>query len=346
MNEGGMLESAKFKHADSDHREWNLRVFPDGNFKDNKGYLSVFLVVNSSEAEHDENEEAHEVVVDADESDEEREVQFNHTIAKASFTVTILNSELKKTDCSWSIRKPNQFTTAKDDYGWARYIKSRDLLASKDKYLQNDTLILQCDINLKIDTTTTSSTSHIDADQVSKCQLNDDLDNLFKSGDFSDVSLCVGEHKIAAHKNILAARSVVFRAMFENECLEAKSGTVHIKDMDFETIEEMLKYIYTGRLPILTMDNASGIFAAADKYCLEDLKQSCEVYLESSLSVDNCVNVLMLADLHSAHSLKHHSMAFIRSNPAVIGSAQWKGMIEWKPELATEMCLAFASKKN
>merc|ERR1712227_452701 len=175
-----MLESAKFKHADSDHREWNLRVFPDGNFKDNKGYLSVFLVVNSSEAEHDENEEAHEVVVDADESDEEKEVQFNHTIAKASFTVTILNSELKNTDCSWSIRKPNQFTTAKDDYGWARYIKSRDLLASKDKYLKNDTLILQCDINLKIDTTTTSSTSHIDANQVSKCQLNLDLDNLLK----------------------------------------------------------------------------------------------------------------------------------------------------------------------
>ena len=43
-------------------------------------------------------------------------------------------------------------------------------------------------------------------------------------------------------------RSTVFDAMFSNNMLEAQSSIVNIQDLDADIVEDMVKYIYSGRV--------------------------------------------------------------------------------------------------
>ena len=65
---------------------------------------------------------------------------------------------------------------------------------------------------------------------------------LLKSGMHSDVTLiCEGE-EIPAHKNILAARSSVFDAMFAHKMAESLESKVMIDDMRLDVFRAFLRY--------------------------------------------------------------------------------------------------------
>ena len=66
------------------------------------------------------------------------------------------------------------------------------------------------------------------------------------------------------HKNILAIRSNVFEAMFEHDCQENQKNRIEIEDLDGKTCGELLRYIYTGKVPKME-EYALELFAAADK---------------------------------------------------------------------------------
>ena len=67
------------------------------------------------------------------------------------------------------------------------------------------------------------------------------------------------------------ARSQVFAAMFEHDMEEAKHNRVEVKDVDSEVMDQMLRFIYTGKAPDLER-MAAELLAAADKYALDRLK--------------------------------------------------------------------------
>ena len=78
------------------------------------------------------------------------------------------------------------------------------------------------------------------------------------------MALKIGDKKIPVHKAILASRSPVFAAMFQHDLKETKQGYVAITDLELDILEEMLKFIYTGKVENLdTM--ADSLLAAADK---------------------------------------------------------------------------------
>ena len=78
---------------------------------------------------------------------------------------------------------------------------------------------------------------------------HDSLGALLTGGQFSDVHLLVGDHhRLACHKNILAAQSPVFAAMFQSDMREARDGEVRIPDLSAETCQSMLRFIYTGEV--------------------------------------------------------------------------------------------------
>ena len=72
-------------------------------------------------------------------------------------------------------------------------------------------------------------------------------------------------------KSLLVARSQVFAAMFEHDMEEAKHNRVEVKDVDSEVMDQMLRFIYTGKAPDLER-MAAELLAAADKYALDRLK--------------------------------------------------------------------------
>lgn len=90
----------------------------------------------------------------------------------------------------------------------------------------------------------------------------------------SDVELVIGgaERVFAGHKAILAARSPVFHAMFE-ESHSDKNGMVHVGDVDPVVFEHFLHFVYTGELATTTNKLLA---ALAARYQVDTLQKLCE----------------------------------------------------------------------
>jgi len=112
-----------------------------------------------------------------------------------------------------------------------------------------------------------------------------------------DVMLQVGERNFFAHKDILIQRSKVFEDMFS--CTNKNIVTL---DLNEDTVEEMLFFIYTDTSPkIRTM--AVHLLQAADAYDLSKLKLMSEIELIKILDKDNVDDILKLAKMYKAENL-------------------------------------------
>ena len=114
----------------------------------------------------------------------------------------------------------------------------------------------------------------------------------------SSLSLDSSFERIPAHKNILAARSEVFRAMFAHPMQEQKENVVHIDDMTPKTVHHLLQFIYTGHTDISTWDEAAALLHAAEKYSLPRLKEWCILRLQEHVSVATVLHTLGLIERH------------------------------------------------
>ena len=145
------------------------------------------------------------------------------------------------------------------------------------------------------------------------CKLSEDINSSLESVKFADCTLKVGSQKYRCHRVILAARSKVFSAMFEHDLKENEQGEVTIKDLDAETVKDMLNYIYSGKAKNIKV-NARSLLAAAEKYDLQELKNMCEKCLSEDITVGNCINLLKLAELYRANDLKKQLLQFVAVN--------------------------------
>ncbi|KAG8193872.1 hypothetical protein JTE90_011432 [Oedothorax gibbosus] len=88
-----------------------------------------------------------------------------------------------------------------------------------------------------------------------------DLLQLYRDGTFSDATINTDGKSFSAHRSILAARSPVFRAMFEkDEMSEGRSGVVKIDDVDSETVDRMLVFLYGDSLQGLEWGEAASLY--------------------------------------------------------------------------------------
>uniref|UniRef100_G3WQ43 Speckle type BTB/POZ protein like n=1 Tax=Sarcophilus harrisii TaxID=9305 RepID=G3WQ43_SARHA len=247
------------------------------------------------------------------------------------------------------------------DWGFKKFIRRDFLLDEANGLLPDDKLTLFCEVSVVQDSVNISGQTNTNTLKVPECRLAEDLGNLWETTRFTDCSFFVRGQEFKAHKSVLAARSLVFNAMFEHEMEESKKNRVEINDVDPEVFKEMMRFIYTGKAPNLDK-MADNLLAAADKYALDRLKVMCEEALCSNLSVENVADILILADLHSAEQLKAQAIEFINrcsvlrqfgckdgknwnSNQTtdIMETAGWKSMIQSHPHLVAEAFRALAS---
>ena len=88
----------------------------------------------------------------------------------------------------------------------------------------------------------------------------DDLEVILKNGKHSDVEIVVSGHQFKAHKAILAARSPVFAAMFDNQMKESQQNRVEINDIDEEVFEKVLRFIYCDKVCNEDIESNIGLF--------------------------------------------------------------------------------------
>ncbi|XP_078283700.1 kelch-like protein 25 [Rhinoraja longicauda] len=129
------------------------------------------------------------------------------------------------------------------------------------------------------------------------------LDNLRRQCLFTDVTLRAGSRSFPCHRAVLAACSRYFEAMFSSGLRESRAGEVDFgESVQPEALEQLLEYAYTSRLA-LSGDNAESLLQAGDMLQLHDVRQAAADFLERSLSADNCLRLMLLADAHQCRCL-------------------------------------------
>ncbi|CAL1292558.1 unnamed protein product [Larinioides sclopetarius] len=179
--------------------------------------------------------------------------------------VSVLDNEGKAVNCV-----SDEFVFEKEN--WQRnwrfppVIRNSKLLACKNLLLPNDTLSLKCDFAITLGKVTDETAVYscfednvpmlkdfedsairfkAGSSSDSVTDLKTDLKTILDNGILCDVNLQVGSNVIQAHKNILSARSPVFKAMFTKDMKETINKTVVIEDIDVNTIRRLLLYMYS-----------------------------------------------------------------------------------------------------
>ena len=170
-------------------------------------------------------------------------------------------------------------------------------------------------------------------------ELSNHLGELFNSMPLSDVTFNIDGYDFPAHKSILSVRSEVFAAMFQHPSKEKLTNQIKIEDIEPDVFQELLRFIYTGRVQVDKLEvMAAGLFIAADKYFLDQLKMTCENHLLRHMSPENCVVLLTTGDLQNPTELLKEAAKFFRRLPSqVMATDGWEKMEEENPRLLCQI---------
>lgn len=152
--------------------------------------------------------------------------------------------------------------------------------------------------------------------------------------------------ELRAHKCILAARSPVFKAMFNYRLKENLTNRVIIDDFRADVVKAMLKYIYTAFLPDdVLRPVAVDLYIAAEKYFIESLKIKCREFLVEHLSLDNVVQAYILAELYEDSMLRKQALKYINENiDKVTQNNDWKEFMAVYPQLFSQAFIRICKK--
>merc|ERR1719474_1015707 len=149
--------------------------------------------------------------------------------------------------------------------------------------------------------------------------------------DHFDVVLECGEERFECHKNILSARSPVFRAMFEA--------------IEPDVLLDMLNFIYTGISPNLD-NHAKELLIVADKYQMETLKKLCESKLCTNLAHGNCIEMLIFGDMYQASKLRSSALQVASKSVKKLKTSDWTKSLSAYPALMGEVVEAMLGNKD
>ena len=135
------------------------------------------------------------------------------------------------------------------------------------------------------------------------------LQKLRQNDEYTDVTLQSGDVNIPCHRNVLAAASDYFKAMFKCGLKESTSDTVQLT-MEPEILRSVVDYIYTGQIE-LRVDNVEDLVKSADVLSLECLKTTCADFMISQVDPHNCFQLCRFSTLYRLDQLQKVTRQFI-----------------------------------
>ncbi|XP_062860082.1 kelch repeat and BTB domain-containing protein 2 [Trichomycterus rosablanca] len=141
----------------------------------------------------------------------------------------------------------------------------------------------------------------------------DQLKVFYEEKLLTDITLLVEDHEFHCHKIILATCSSYFRAMFMSGLSESRQSHVHLRNVDAVTLQTIIAYAYTGILDI-THSTVELLYETACFLQVDGVMCACRDFLLRSLSVENCVRLLSLADAFGCAELKRGAQRLVELN--------------------------------
>ncbi|XP_078606333.1 kelch-like protein 24 [Branchiostoma floridae x Branchiostoma japonicum] len=129
------------------------------------------------------------------------------------------------------------------------------------------------------------------------------LQELRSDSQLVDVTLCVSGKEIPCHRNVLAACSQYFRAMFCNGHRESKEHKVTIHEVNGNAMQLLVDYAYTSKVTI-TEDNAVKLLEGANFFQIKPVRDACVTFLSDNLHEENCLQMLNTGNMLSCPKLE------------------------------------------
>ncbi|XP_002444723.1 BTB/POZ and MATH domain-containing protein 1 [Sorghum bicolor] len=190
------------------------------------------------------------------------------------------------------------------NWGWPRFVE-RSVLESL--YVTNGSFIIVCGVKVVVGD---------DPIEVPPSDIGSHLGLLLDCAEGSDVSFVVDGKKFPAHRNVLAARSPVFKAQLMGSMADANMSSITLHDIVPATFKVMLRFMYTDACPEESElgDYPDEMFrhllAAADRFALDRLKLLCASKLWDNISVDTVAATLICAETYNCPQLKKKCIDF------------------------------------
>ena len=161
----------------------------------------------------------------------------------------------------------------------------------------------------------------------------EDMTKLMEDPETADFILKTGGKSFHVHKAVLGARSSVFRTMFLSRMKEADLGEAIITDVNEETLQEVLHYIYTGNLS----GKDYGIYSlcyAAHKYHLDTLMdQICEEIKKAELKAGEVAEVFISSEMFGKEDFFNVGIEKLRRKKEMMDDAKFEEALKKYPNL-------------
>ena len=140
-----------------------------------------------------------------------------------------------------------------------------------------------------------------------------------ENGEFIDVRLKVDESIFPAHRNVLAANSDYFHAMFTNGMKESNQEVIELKDETLSALglKVVVDSIYSGEL-LVNKENVFEVLTTANHLQMQIIVRQCcdfldKEYIQGYIDIQTYLHLLRIADLHGLKDLKEATLCKMAS---------------------------------
>ncbi len=141
------------------------------------------------------------------------------------------------------------------------------------------------------------------------------LADLRQDGILCDITLQTDDKDIVAHRALLAAASLYFRAMFGGNFKEAKEDVINLDALGVSSVglSAIVDCLYSLKLNI-TKNNFIPVTEAANLLQFVSIIPLCEKFLQSNLDIQNCIQILQMCETYNMKSAKRAVDRFFLEN--------------------------------